>query len=120
MTTIAIVPDRPGVSGTGYRAMAGKVQSVGRTAGEALDALTSQLGEAETGTLVVVQQLRPDRFFIAKRQQRLEELMKRWRNARDSGAALPQEEQAELDALTEAEWRAATEHAASLPSGLAS
>ena len=75
MTTIAIVPDKPGASGTTYRALTGKIQSVGRTAGEALDALTSQLGDAETSTLVVVQQLRPDDFFTAQQQRRLEELI---------------------------------------------
>jgi hypothetical protein len=120
MTTIAIVPEKPGASETTYRALAGKMQSVGRTAGEALDALTSQLGDTETSTLVVVQQLRPDRLFTVQQQQRLEELMTRWRSARDSGTELPEVEQAELNALTEAEWRAATERAAALLRGLAS
>jgi hypothetical protein len=46
MTAIAILPENPGVEGTRYRAFAGQKHSVGRTAGEALDALTSQLDEA--------------------------------------------------------------------------
>jgi hypothetical protein len=114
MTTIAILPDNPDGSTSGYRAVAGKKQALGSTAGAALDALTSQLDEAETGTLVIVQNLRPDAFFTAEQQQRLQNLMARWRSARDARNALPSEEQAELEALVEAEWRAATARAAAL------
>jgi hypothetical protein len=77
--------------------VAGKIQSTGRTAGEALDALTAQLGEEEAGTLFIVQLQRPDRFFAAQQQQRLEELMARRRTTRDSSGTLPPEEQAELE-----------------------
>jgi hypothetical protein len=91
---------------------------VGRTAGEALDALTPQLDESQAGTLVVVQQLRPDRFFTLQQQQRLEQLMSHWRQARDAGQSLPSPEQAELDALVEAELRAAAERAAAMVRGL--
>jgi hypothetical protein len=72
------------------------------------------LDEEETGTLVVVQNLRPDRFFTAQQQQRLEELMARWRSARDTQSGLTGTEQAELEALVEAELEAATQRAASL------
>ncbi len=119
MTTISIVPEATGPAGTTYRAVAGQAQSVGRTPGEALDALAAQLGEAETGTLVVVQHLRPDRFFTAEQQQRLAALMDRWRAARDGGGPWSAEEQAELDALVEAEVRAAAERAAALVRQLA-
>lgn len=119
MTAIAILPDNPSSPMAGYRAIAGKTQSVGRTAGEALDALTAQLGEAEAGTLVVVQHLRPDRFFTAAQRQRLEELMARWRAARDAGTDLPAEERTELDVLIEVELRAAASRAAALVQGLA-
>jgi hypothetical protein len=54
----------------------------------------------------------PDRFFSEPQQQRLEELMARWRQARDSGRALSPEDQAELEGLIEAELRAAGERAA--------
>ncbi len=114
MTTISIMPESTSTGDRTYRAVAGQIQSVGKTPGEALDALTSQLGEAETGTLLVVQNLRPDRFFTAQQQQRLAELMRRWRAARDAGTALPPEEQAELDALVEAELRGAAARAAAL------
>ena len=62
MTTIAIVPEFVGASGTIWRAVAGEKESAGKTASEALDALTGQLNESELSTLVIVQRLRPDRF----------------------------------------------------------
>jgi hypothetical protein len=114
MTTVAIMPDSPGDAETVYRAVAGSAQSVGRTAGEALDALAAQLGEEASGTLVVVQNLRPDRFFSAIQQQRLEELMARWRAARDDGSSLPAQEQAELESLIQAEVEAAARRAEAL------
>jgi hypothetical protein len=119
VTTITIVPESPETPATGYRAFAGEVQSVGKTAGEALDAITAQLGDAARGTLLVVHHPRPDAFFTADQQQRLEELMTRWRTARDAGATLRPEEQAELDALVEAELRGAAARAAALVRGLA-
>jgi hypothetical protein len=119
MTTIAIFPEPLGAQPAGYRAVAGNRHSVGRTAGEALDALTAQLDEAERSTLVVVQHRRPDAFFTAEQQQRLQELMGRWRAARDAQSTLPADEQAELTALVEAELRAATARAAALADGLA-
>src|SRR5262245_19443307 len=118
MTTIAILPESPGAQPTGYRAVAGRVHSVGRTAGEALDAITAQLNVADKGTLVVVQHQQPDQFFTAQQQQRLQELMARWRSARDAQTAFPPGEQAELDALVEAELRASTARAAALVRGL--
>jgi hypothetical protein len=108
MTTIAIVPDSPAAPPTAFRAVAGRHQSVGRTPGEALDALTAQLGADEAGTLVIVQHLRPDAFFTAEQRQRLGELMARWRAARDRGDALPPDE-----------LEAAARRAAALAAGLA-
>jgi hypothetical protein len=114
MTKIAIVPE-PSESGTiAYRAIAGTLNSVGRTAGEALDSLTATLPADEAGTLVVVQHCHPDRLFTAAQQERLRYLMGRWRAARDAGTALPPAEQAELDALVEAEVLAASERASAL------
>ncbi len=111
---IAILPDHPGTQNTGYRAVAGDTQSAGRTASEALDALTQQLEEGRRGTLVVVQHQQPDQFFTAAQQQRLHELMARWRTAPDAQAALSTEEQAELNALVETELRAAAARATAL------
>jgi hypothetical protein len=96
-----------------YRAVAGAHQAVAKTAGAALDALTAQLPREETGTLVVVQNHRPDRFFTAQQQQRLEELMRRWRGARDAGGEpLSKSEQIELEALVNAEVEASGQRAA--------
>jgi hypothetical protein len=114
MTIIAILPETPGPAAGGYRAVAGSLQSSGNTIGEALDSLTAKMGESNGTTLVLVQHQRPDAFFTAQQQQRLQELMDRWRAARDSGNTLPPEEQAELDALVEAEVRAAGQRAADL------
>ena len=114
MTKVAILPE-PAQSGqVTYRAIAGRRQSVGKTPGEALDALTTTLPEKETGTLVIVQHQRPDEFFTAEQQALLKELMARWRTARDGGAVLPPAEQAELDALVETEVRAASQRTAAL------
>jgi len=113
MTTITIVPEDTGNDGIIYRAKAGTLQSEGRSAGEALDALTEQLGEAEASTLVIIQRPQPDGLFTAAQQQRLADLMARWREARDQEKQLPPEEQSELEQLIEAELRGATRRAES-------
>lgn len=79
-----------------------------------MDALTAQLFEDEAATLVIVQSLRPDRFFNAAQQQRLAELMERWHKVRDRGETLPTDQQAELDVLVEAELSASADRAAAL------
>lgn len=66
-----------------------------------------------------MQHLHSDSFFTAAQQRRLQELMARWRTARDAGKALPAAEQAELEALVQAELRAAGERARTLFQGLA-
>ena len=65
-------------------------------------------------TPVIVHNLRPDEFFTAAQQQRLGELMAAWRAARDSGAALIESDQRELDALIETELIASGNRAAQL------
>lgn len=118
MTMVAIVAERA-ESGVSYRAVSGDRQTLGKTAGEALDALTAQLPEDRIGTLVIIQNLRPDQYFTAKQQERLQELMMRWRTARDDGQMLSPGEQAELDALVDAEVRATGERARALLNELA-
>src|SRR5258706_15071833 len=112
MTRVAILPEPSINDGTMYRAIAGARQAVARTAGGALDALTAQLPPEESGTLVVVQNHRPDQFFTEQQQRRLEELMQLWRTARDTGKSLPAPEQVELNALVDAEVQASGERAA--------
>ena len=118
MTKVAILPI-PAAQGTlAYRAIAGEKHAQGKTAGEALDALTAQLSADEASTLIIVQQLRPDRFFTAAQQQRLEALMARWRTARDQGVTLPADEQTELEALIDAELQASAARTATLADAL--
>ncbi len=105
-----------------YEAVTKNKRSSGKTAGEALDALLGQLSEEEAGTLVIVQNYRPDRFFSAEQQKRLSELMNRWRDLRDSPTetlrdrdlTLTSQEQAELNALVEAELNASAKRTAAL------
>jgi hypothetical protein len=101
-----------------YRAIAGEKHAQGKTAGEALDALTAQLSADEASTLIIVQSLRPDRFFPAAQQQRLAALMTRWRTLRDRGATLPADEHAALEALIAAELQASAARAAALADAL--
>jgi hypothetical protein len=63
MTTVAILPVSNVHGEKTYRAIAGDKQSVGKTAGQALDALTAQFGDIEFGTLLVIQSFCPDIFF---------------------------------------------------------
>ena len=118
MTKVAILPIPTGQGGLSYRAIAGEKHAQGNTAGEALDALTAQLSADEASTLIIVQNLRPDAFFTATQQQRLDALMARWRTARDHGATLPADEQTELEALIAAELQASAARAAALADAL--
>ena len=118
MTKVALLEEVRGIGPT-YRAMGGGYQSMGRTAGEALDALTPRLSDEGADTLIIVRNLRPDRFFTAEQQKRLEELMAKWRNARDASLSLSPEEQAELEGLVDAELHATAERAAAILQDLA-
>lgn len=108
MTTITILPEEKN-----FRAVAGKKESVGRTIGEAIDKLTEQLGEEESGTLLVIQKQRADKFFDANSQKRLVELM-----AKKQNQALSAEEKTELESLVEAELNGARQRAEELVGGL--
>ncbi len=119
MTKVAILPELSAEGKVLYRAVAGARQAVAKSAGAALDALTAQLPAEEAGTLVVIQNHRPDRFFTAEQQKRLEELMRRWRAARHEGSSLSFADQAELNALVDAEVQASGERAMAALSNLA-
>ena len=108
MTTVSILPISSASGEKSYRAIAGDKQWVGKTAGQALDGLTAQLGETDFSALLVIQSFNADSFFTANQQKRLSELMSLWRVARDRGETLLLEQQAELDVLVDAELRAAT------------
>jgi hypothetical protein len=112
MTRVTVLRDRVDDGAVTYRAVGGHTQAMGRTAGEAVDALAAQLPEDQTRTLIIVCDLRPDRFFPPDRRRRLDELMVRWRAERDSGSGLPADERAELERLVDEEVQAAGERAA--------
>ncbi len=114
MTTVSILPEQNESAAPNYRAMAGTEQSVGRTPGEALDSLTPRLSERDSGAVVIIQRMKPDRFFNEQQQKRLAELMQRWRLARDQGKSLASDEQAELDQLIQAEVKASAERVAAM------
>ena len=118
MTKVAILPEPSTQGDTMYRAIAGARQAVAKSVGAALDALTAQLSAEGSGTLVVVQNHRPDQFFTAQQQRRMEELMQLWRSARDKGQSLSAAEQTELNDLVQAEVRASGERAAAALAGL--
>lgn len=114
MTSIAIFPEQIGQSSAGFVALGGNCQSFGRTAGEALDAITAQMGENAASTLVVIQHMRGDSFFSEAQRTRLGELMRVWRIARDRGESLSECEQAELQDLINTELIASGRRAAHL------
>jgi hypothetical protein len=108
MTTITILPEEKN-----FRAVAGKRESVGQTAGEALDGLTAQLDEEEGVTLVVIQNRRADKFFNSSQQKRLTELM-----AKRQSQSLSTDEEIELENLIEAEINGAKQRAEEMLGGL--
>lgn len=108
MTTVAILPTVDLRGDKVYRAIAGNKQSVGKTAGQALDALTDQLDQPDFSGLLLIPGFQPDALFTADQQNRLAELMNQWRGARDRGEELPEPQQVELEDLVEAELTAAT------------
>ena len=111
MTTVAILPVPTENGGITYCAMAGEERSQGRTIGEALDALIGQLPEDRTDLLVVVQSLRPGRFFTTARLRHLKGLLTSWRlvawkQAGGTDPAQASQGETELDAMIAVELRA--------------
>ncbi len=107
MTTITVLPE--GTGNQTFRASAGGKVSTGRTLGEALDALTPQLPDADTDMHIVVRRFRPDRFFNAQQQQQMAELMDKLRLVREGQATMTPEEMREAEELVEAELRGAVQ-----------
>jgi hypothetical protein len=112
MPTIQITPEPDR-----FRAVYHELEAEGATAGEALDALTAHPDWPGGVTMVLIASNDPDRFFTADQQRRLRELMDRWRAA---GRKLPASEQAELDALVQAEVKASADRTADLLTPFAS
>ena len=102
MTTVSIISVKDD-AGQAYHASAAGKQSIGASAGEALDSLTGQLSPNAAGTVVVIQQGLPDQYFTADQQHRLDLLMGEGRQARDRGETLSAESRRELEQLVEQE-----------------
>lgn len=120
MTAIAITREQASEGQPAlYRAIAPteQAQATGRTAGEALDALNAQLAQADS-PLVLVQSMRPDCWFTAEQQARLQELMRQSQAAAEAGQPLPPDVEAERNTLIEAELRASGQRAAALADAL--
>src|SRR5215216_5118105 len=112
MPTIAILPEQGEDQPMTFSAITTGRKATGRTVGEALDALTSQLSAEETYTPVIVQQFRPDQHFSAAQRDRLSTLLARQRAASETGDALSAVEQSELERLVDEEIQGAGERAA--------
>ncbi len=111
---ITITSEPKATSEIQWRAATNGKQSVGKTAGEALDNLSRELGETRNGYFVVYEQWQPDDFFTASQQLRLDELMTRWRACRDAGAKLPAKEQAELEVLVDVQLEGSAKRTAAM------
>ena len=118
MTKVAISPVQTEDGHVLFNAIAGNKHTNGRTVGEALDALNEQLDDNERGTLIIIQNYRPDNFFGLEQQERLGSLMEQWRSARDSGNEFPPKKQEELDSLVESELIASAKRAKKLSNEL--
>jgi hypothetical protein len=68
MTTVAILPISNINGEKSYRAIAGDKQSTGKTAGQALDSLITQLGEADFFGMLIIQICQPDSNFLKELQ----------------------------------------------------
>ena len=79
-----------------FRATAWDRQSVGRTVGEALDALVATWADDDTTSAVLIQRFRPDDHFTASQHDRQRDLLNR-------SATLTTDERAELEGLIDLE-----------------
>jgi len=111
MNAISITRTETPEQGTRFHAKAvrGGQQSVGRTRGEAIDALTPQLNLADDDELYLVAEMKPDSFFTAEQINRLQELV-----AKADAGTLSSDEDAEYAALVETELTASGQRVAAL------
>jgi len=79
-----------------YRARAGDRESIGATMGEALDALTAELGDGISEAAILFHRLQPDEYFTEAQHGRMQELLAR-------KPTLTGAEREELEALVDAE-----------------
>ncbi|HXD34081.1 MAG TPA: hypothetical protein VN643_23385 [Pyrinomonadaceae bacterium] len=113
MNTITILPNEDEGKLDSFSAMTLDYKAVGRTAGEALDALTSKT-HTKISEPIIIQQFQPDRFFSEAQRGRLTELMSQWRQARDADTELSPVEMAELERLVDEEMLGAAKRSESV------
>ena len=101
MKTVVVTPDYQ--NGKYFRAVYNGKESLGKTIGEAVDSLTSQIENGSDETLYIVQRFSPDEFFTANQQKRLSELMNKLHAAQEGAQEFLPEEKAELEKLIEVE-----------------
>jgi len=68
MTKVAILPISDANDEKSYRAILENTHSVGKTARQALDALTTQLDESEFSALLVIQSFHSDTFLSLEQE----------------------------------------------------
>ena len=107
MPSIAIRTEHNEAGAPRFRAVAGNRQSVGRTMGEALDALTAEWGDDIQETSVLIQRFQPDAYFTTAQYDRMQELLAR-------RTMLTAAERAELETLIDAELDATVARTESL------
>jgi hypothetical protein len=107
VTKVALSREITNMDEIEFRAITAHNQAAGRTPGETLDALATQLPAEDADTLIIVRGLVPDRYFTTEQRDRLQELMGIWRSARDQGQTLSEDDQNELEKLIDLEVQAA-------------
>ncbi len=100
-------------NGKMFRAVSGEKQSFGKTVGEAVDAINEQI-PTEPNAVIYIQDFQSDEFFTAEQQQRLSELMEKWRGLRDKNLTLAPKEQSELEKLIEEELEGSAKRTAKI------
>ena len=111
MTAISIQSEKTDEDTHRFRAIAGSRESVGRTPGEALDALNAQLGDSESGSLIIVQQFQSDPYFSEEQYLRMRALL-------DNQRELTEAEQRELEQIVKDELMASAHRADAIASAL--
>jgi hypothetical protein len=96
MTSIAIRTENSKAGLPRFRAVAGNRQAIGKTMGEALDALTADWRDNIRETVVLIQRFEPDAYFTAAQYHRMQELLAR-------RTTLTAEERRELETLIDVE-----------------
>jgi regulator of protease activity HflC (stomatin/prohibitin superfamily) len=99
MTSIVMRTEQSETGAPRFRAIAGQRQSIGRTMGEALDALTADWGNDIQETTVLIQRFQPDPYFTQAQYDRMQALLVR-------RTALTVAEREELEALIDTELEA--------------